>query len=300
MAGPESQLVLAYRALIKDLEGMVRVAEVGGRNPAHVAAQLRAAQAALRDVQSAEAEFIGSALPAEYRAAGALAAESLATAGAAVLQTAFTRFDRAAVRHLQERVADSLGATREALTKGLALGDPRTATAAIVKALETDGALVRIQGGALKVATPSGQFWDPEAYARMLGRTAVADSRRTAFGQRYLQNGVDVVVVVANGTTHDVCARWEGERLSLTGATPGLPTVEDARAEGLFHPNCRHRYIVDVESLPAVPEQLIIPEEPAPALPILGRAPPANVPEASSLGAPRTAGMEPRTPSPRG
>jgi len=28
--------------------------------------------------------------------------------------------------------------------------------------------------------------------------------------------------------------------LSLTGRTPGYPTVDQARAAGLFHPNCRH------------------------------------------------------------
>ncbi len=32
--------------------------------------------------------------------------------------------------------------------------------------------------------------------------------------------------------------RGKGEILSLTGKTPGYPTLEEAKTAGLFHPNC--------------------------------------------------------------
>lgn len=37
-----------------------------------------------------------------------------------------------------------------------------------------------------------------------------------------------------------MCAPWNGKVLSLTGQTPGYPTLEEAEGAGLFHPNCRH------------------------------------------------------------
>lgn len=39
----------------------------------------------------------------------------------------------------------------------------------------------------------------------------------------------------------EVCKKWRGQYLSITGATAGLPTLADAQGEGLFHPNCIHR-----------------------------------------------------------
>ena len=43
-----------------------------------------------------------------------------------------------------------------------------------------------------------------------------------------------------SGHCCDKCAVWENRLLSISGATKGLPTVDDAIAEGLFHPNCTH------------------------------------------------------------
>ena len=39
----------------------------------------------------------------------------------------------------------------------------------------------------------------------------------------------------------EVCQKWRGQYLSITGATKGFPTLADAQGEGLFHPNCIHR-----------------------------------------------------------
>ena len=37
-----------------------------------------------------------------------------------------------------------------------------------------------------------------------------------------------------------MCAPRNGKVLSLTGQTPGCPTLAEAEGAGLFHPNCRH------------------------------------------------------------
>ena len=92
----------------------------------------------------------------------------------------------------------------------------------------------------------AGRRWKPERYLRMVSRTLMAESQREAHETAYAEAGVDLVKVSIHGTKCEKCAPYEGEVLSLTGATKGYPTVSEARAEGLFHPNCKHRLLAHV------------------------------------------------------
>lgn len=287
LASPEVALAAVYRRLQARIAELLRLATAQQRvgralSPAFLSGQLQQISQALASVDAATNEWIGTQIPSQYRLSAGAADATLREAGMG-FNVGFTGLDRRAVRALQERVADNLSHVREALTEGLALGDPREATGRLAQVIAGDSSLVTFVGDVLRVATPSGRLWDVEGYSRMLGRTAIADSRRVAFRQRYLANGIDVVTVVANGSDHPACQVWEGRNLSLTGVTPGLPTVADARAAGLFHPNCRHRYVVatDVEQ-PGLLEEAGEVAAAEPALPILGRAP-----GATELPAPR-------------
>ncbi|MEG1501987.1 MAG: phage minor capsid protein [Synergistaceae bacterium] len=63
----------------------------------------------------------------------------------------------------------------------------------------------------------------------------------------YLAHGEDLVIVTSHTTTCKKCSPWGGKILSLTGETKGYPTMEEAKASGLFHPNCRHTYSLWLE-----------------------------------------------------
>lgn len=53
--------------------------------------------------------------------------------------------------------------------------------------------------------------------------------------------GSDLVKVSKGGDPMcHLCAPWEGAILSISGKTKGLPTYEQAREAGCFHPNCVH------------------------------------------------------------
>lgn len=67
--------------------------------------------------------------------------------------------------------------------------------------------------------------------------------------QAFLPDDHDLVQVSFTGTACPMCARWEHKILSAQGRTQGYPTVGDATADGLFHPNCFHR-LYPVERLP--------------------------------------------------
>jgi hypothetical protein len=278
-------MVDAYRRMQANLVLLAINLERGGdkvqRTRRFIEEQVFKLQDAAKAADKATALFVDEQLPKDYARSAGQANEELVRGGYQLEVPGFTGFDRRALRALQERVSTDLAHVREALQTGLVQGlggrSPRSTIPGtaerVMQALESEG-LVEMRDGAPKVRVPSGKFWDVGAYSRMLGRTAIADARRVAFRQRYLQNGVDVVKVVDNGSTHTVCRAWEGELLSLTGATEGLPTVAEARAAGLFHPNCTHRYVqAPPGDQPPIPPGRLAASVPETALPILSRAP---------------------------
>jgi len=97
-----------------------------------------------------------------------------------------------------------------------------------------------------------GRRWKTETYFDMLTKTVMANTLRETYAQTLINEGHDLVRVTFAGAK-DACRHWEGRVLSLTGATPGYLTLEDARASGeLFHPRCRHStvaYHSDIEEV---------------------------------------------------
>ena len=98
------------------------------------------------------------------------------------------------------------------------------------------------KNGVTMIVDRGGRKWNMEAYARMVARTSRADVFNNAVANRALENGFDLVQVTAHQSKHEACRIWENKVLSLTGVTKGYPTLDDAKAAGLFHPNCMHTY----------------------------------------------------------
>ena len=294
---PETQLAALYAGIARRMVAMFREVKRRGAegSAVFIAAQAQQLALDLDQLDADSAAWLRSQIPEQYARSAGQAQLTLNRAGVPIAEAGFTGFDTRAIVALEARLSGDLARVRAAIGTGLALGGPPRDTArAIAAGLEEEG-LVQFRRGRPRVQVPSGRFWDVEAYSKMLGRTVVADTRRVAFRERYLSNGIDLVVVVANGTRHPTCAAWEGVTLSLTGSTPGFPTVNDARAAGLFHPQCRHRYVVDTsQPQPEVPTgrvDVLAPEAP---LPTLGLQPRTAAP--SALSPPRTPPPTPPTP----
>jgi hypothetical protein len=298
---PVAELVRRFAALEAELRELLARAGSPGLK-ADLLARVNALARTIAELRPIVARFAQQAVRAQFTASAGAANTTLARAGLLEVR-GFRPFELRAAQALVTRVHRHLDSVAEALTRGLVLGTPRAAVDKLLEGLGKDGALVRLDGGELKVLTPAGQFWSPEPYARMVARTGIADARRAGFRERYLANGVDVVEVVANGTAHDVCARWEGELLSLTGATEGLPTVAEAEEDGLFHPNCTHRYVVAVDHVQPgveVTAAAALDDEGGPRRGILAlapRDPRTPPPTVGGLASRAPAGS--RTPSPR-
>ena len=89
----------------------------------------------------------------------------------------------------------------------------------------------------------SGRMWDNRTYCEMLSRTVLLNAGRQTYFDSCAENGCDVVRVTVSGNPCPDCAVWENRLLSISGSTPKLPTVEEALAAGLCHPNCTHSFV---------------------------------------------------------
>lgn len=84
--------------------------------------------------------------------------------------------------------------------------------------------------------------WNMRTYAEMVSRTTTMEAHLQGTANRLLENGHDLVKVSTHSNPCSKCTPWQGKVLSLTGKTEGYPTLEEARASGFMHPNCRHAY----------------------------------------------------------
>lgn len=85
-----------------------------------------------------------------------------------------------------------------------------------------------------------GRQWNMTSYAKMVARTTTMEAQIQGALNRFTELDQDLVKVSTHNTDCSKCRPWEGKVLSITGATKGYPTLAEARAKGLFHPNCKH------------------------------------------------------------
>lgn len=86
----------------------------------------------------------------------------------------------------------------------------------------------------------AGRRWDLASYVEMATRTATARAALQGHIDRQIEIGNDLVMVSSIGTTCPICAQWQGKVLSISGNDKRYPSLESAKAAGLFHPNCKH------------------------------------------------------------
>ena len=86
----------------------------------------------------------------------------------------------------------------------------------------------------------SGRMWRMTTYTEMVARTTTQQAHTEGTLNRLSEQGHDLIIVSRHRSPCELCGVWEGKVLSITGKTKGYPTFEEAKANGLMHPNCRH------------------------------------------------------------
>jgi hypothetical protein len=197
--------------------------------------------------------WIRENVPAQYQVGMTHAVEQLQHIGADIkVGATMTQINADAVAAIMSETSSAFGtaltnvnrsaakvfdaATRAAINQQLAEGITAGSTR-----LEIGKQVAQIiaEQGVPALVDRGGKRWELGNYADMLTRTKGAESRNTGLSHTMQQNGYDLVQVSAHGAT-DVCGDWEGEILSLSGDSDEYPSMDDAQAAGLFHPNCEH------------------------------------------------------------
>lgn len=96
----------------------------------------------------------------------------------------------------------------------------------------------------LRFVDKGGRVWNTDNYLMMNVRTnSMAIYNDTLVDTITQTTGSDLVRISDDGGTADscdACSKWAGRIVSVTGQTKGYPTLDEAKADGLFHPNCIH------------------------------------------------------------
>jgi hypothetical protein len=91
-----------------------------------------------------------------------------------------------------------------------------------------------------------GAQWNMQSYVEVVLDNNIIQAYRKGYTMRMIENGFDLVEVVGgiNENSCEPCIDIVTNHpvLSVTGATPGFMTIEEAETQGLGHMNCVHYY----------------------------------------------------------
>lgn len=219
---------------------------------AQVQALKRETQALLRDLKAQAETGVGTAITAAYEAGGLSAVQDIAKLkpGAKIIEPLGT------LRAIEALTAETLGnvtATHPAILRAVANAYDRILRDTIATEAKqallgsqtrrqaAQSALDRFARAGIKGFTDkAGRGWTMESYTEMAMRTGCGRATVQGHEARLTANGFDLVIVSDAPRECERCRPWEGKVLSITGKTPGYPTVAEARDAGLFHCTCRH------------------------------------------------------------
>lgn len=114
-----------------------------------------------------------------------------------------------------------------------------------------------IDQGIVSFVDSGGRRWRLSSYVEMAARTVTQRAAVQGQTDRLQTLGLDLVIISDSPRECPVCRPWEGKILSISGSQRGRVEVEsavgsgtvtvdiagslnEARADGLFHPNCTH------------------------------------------------------------
>lgn len=201
----------------------------------------------IADATEAGLNEIDTAVIGAYTAGGAEAAVIAASLNPGLV-TAATMGPIAPTKAAQDRLKAAATAADRGLQRNIARAYRTTvaetvaaASGGITRRQAAQAALNRLTTqGVMTVRDASGRTWRASSYIEMAARTELAHAHTKGATDRYKALDEDLVIVSDSPEECDDCAPWEGEVLSLTGRTRNYPTLDEAEADGLMHPNCTH------------------------------------------------------------
>jgi len=84
----------------------------------------------------------------------------------------------------------------------------------------------------------AGRKWTNAHYLSTLARTTTARIARDSYFDTLIEHGDDLAMIIPSGDSCPICRAWANLIISISGANQKYPSYADARAGGMFHPNC--------------------------------------------------------------
>lgn len=211
---------------------------------AQMKAYRREAQALLRDLEVKAKTGIGTAITDAYSRGGLAAVADMAGMGQRVVEPlgGLRAVQALASETIGNVVATHPGILRSVMdvyrsviaesSSGVLLGNQTRRQAA-------QTALNRFaRKGITGFVDKAGRGWSMESYAEMATRTGCGRAAVQGHVDRLTANGLDLVIVSDAPKECPICREHEGHVYSLSGASAEYPSLDSARAAGLFHVNC--------------------------------------------------------------
>lgn len=254
------KLVRVYVTAQKSIEKeLLTATNWGVQNRKRLLAQI---DSILQGLAGETGDVIGEFIPKYYKSGATDANSQLKNIKAPVeIEKGFNLIHQEAIAALVDDTATAFGesltgvsrsvnqllgrATRELLTQKMAEG---FIGGKALREVKTQMKGVIQEKGISALKDKGGNSWSLDRYSEMLFRTKAVEARNRGLANRLAEYELDLVQVSSHGA-EDICGDWEGRILSLTGKTPGYPTVAQAEADGLFHPNCKHAINTLIPSL---------------------------------------------------
>lgn len=99
----------------------------------------------------------------------------------------------------------------------------------------------------------NGRMMKIDSYTEMVARTQTNNASRQATMFRLQEYGIDLVQISVHHPCSPMCEPYQGKVFSVSGTSDRYMALDDAIADGLFHPNCKHfmaGYTPGVNELP--------------------------------------------------
>jgi hypothetical protein len=245
-----SRLIQLYNDAEVEILREINRAQMKGKNVQYLQTMLRNVRAILEDLRNGSRQWCEEAIPDVYSKAmdavnTALKAEGLpviAGFGAihqqavhVLAESAYNRFDDV-TQFIGRRVDDIYRQMALQAVRGSVVGYDTWK-------LSADKYTEKLaEQGITGFKDAKGRQWNMKTYAEMVARTTTMEAHLEGTRNRLLENGKDLVKVSTHDHPCPKCQEWQGKVLSLSGKTDGYPTLDEAKADGLFHPNCKHAY----------------------------------------------------------
>ena len=225
-----------YEKAEKDIINEITKAVARGNNTQYLFAMRSNIRVILADLDEGARDWCGKAIPRVYGHGAASRFGAIHQQAVKVLaDNSFNRF---------KEVSSFIGRRVDDIYRTLAL---ENLTGAVVgyntaKQVANKYKEALLEKGVTGFKDKLGREWNMTTYTKMVARTTLMEADLEGTKNRLIEQGRDLVRVTTHIGSCEKCAPWQGKILSLTGITPGYPTLADARAKGLYHPNCKHDY----------------------------------------------------------